>query len=802
MVSIFNRSAIISNVKSILIKIKHQKDKVIKYIIYDYRLTFWMFISRWRRFTSFTGRHFDFARKVSFVLVAILVGVLIHHFGGTAFTPDILSNYLVAVGAMTGGTIAIVFTISIFLLQNASDMYSSQYLEIYIHDWKEKFIYYAVILITITLLGGGLYVGSLTTISGQISTYIVYISLTATGIVFALIDWQYKNVRQKLNPSNAIAFLEKEGVRFLKRVNYDAQKIAGIIQAKDGAVSEGIALATAYNHILQPFISNLNRQLENLIEISMKLSDKQEIATTKRGFTAIYNILINFLEARKTSSLVLPSANVFLAVGSDSQDFLYGNFERLNKAGEKFIQEGKDGLATYIIDIYRELAFKAQEITHISQSNENPIFDLIVGNLDNYIQSGERAKNLEVVFQGVQALSRIAIVASHKGYSITLHGLIEKIMRIAIYGITQKQMIIVDHCSVAFLRIISSLYISSHIDRHSHLRKLLDNISTVSNYINSLISSGLLVNDITNRFSLSRGYDEFYTVLNTLMDRYSQLTDDREKSRYRSDLIEFFREVNMSLRSLSETVKSCDTTLTDSIGRLLFNINNLIVGMMESDEFLNIRTALKERLAWNIHLPSFFASHAVKFDGGSNPFNTLTDSVAKTGIIVAERLEDERLVKDCIDCLYSITKHTLNKTTSNYGYDEPRVLEKACYLGILALKKGWTETVADLKFKIEEFEPLYFTKHLTNLPSGLPEDFDPRNHEIRGLPNHDQLFRELARWRADYEREGRGGMLRIRDDAEAMMYEVIERDDIDRFIFEIWGITLGDDDITRTSFGM
>ena len=35
-------------------------------------------------------------------------------------------------------------------------------------------------------------------------------------------------------------------------------------------------------------------------------------------------------------------------------------------------------------------------------------------------------------------------------------------------------------------------------------------------------------------------------------------------------------------------------------------------------------------------------------------------------------------------------------------------------------------------------------------------------------------------------------MLRIRDDAEAMMYQVIEPIDIDKFIFEIWGVFLAD----------
>lgn len=774
-------------------QIKQWRQKTFQFVRYYFRLTFWLCLSRWRKIVSFFTNNLDRIRQGSFVVIALLVAYLVHHFGGTAFTQDILSNYLIASGAMTGGTIAIVFTISIFLLQNASDLYSSQYFEVYIHDWKEKFVYYVVIIITIMLLGGGLYVGSLANISEQVSSNIVFFSLFGIGLVFALIDWQYKNVRQKLNPSNAMAFLESEGTQFLKRVQYDAKKIAGIIQAKDGTLTEGLALATAYNRALQPFIANLDRQLENLVEISMKLGDKQEVGTTKRGFTAVYNLLSRFFEARKTSSLILPSGTMFLAVESDSQTFLLRNFERLNKAGEKFIKEGKDELATYILDIYRELAKKTLDITFISQRNENPILDLLVGNLNYFIENGQRAKNLEVVYQGLQVLGHISVMASHKGLSLTLHGLIEKIMNIAIYGLSQKQTIVVDLCSTTFLRIISAVFISTHIDRRMNTKDALRNIATISNHVNTFINAGLLPNDISTRFSLSKGYDEFYTVLNAIMNRYTELTEVRDKERYRSDIVDFFDELNRSLRTLSETVKSCDTVLTDSIGRLLFNVNSIIVTLVQEADFAKEKKELESHLSWSIHLPTWFAHHTEKFDGGSNPFNTLTDSVAKTGILVSERLGNKKLVKSCIDSLYSLTKNTLDKTTSGYGYDEPRVLEKACYLGILAQKKGWADIVADLKVKIVEFEALYFAKHLTNLPAGLPVDFDPRNHNIMGLPHHDQLLRELRRWRADYDRESRNGTLRIRDDAEAMMYEVVERADIDKFVLEVWGVVIDDE---------
>ncbi len=767
--------------KKLLKEIKEWKHGCLKYLVYSYRLTIWLYLNRCRRLVVFFKKHFDLIRQVTFVLVAIIIGYIVNRFSGNNFTQDILSNYLVSAGVMAGGTMAIVFTISIFLLQNASDLYSSQYLEVYIHDWKEKFVYFTVIIITIILFGGGLFIGSLSSITQEMSSFVVFWSLVFVGVVFALIDWQYKNVRQKINPSKSILFLEKEGTRFLKRLQYDAGRMAGIIQAKDDSVTNEMALATAYNRFLQPFISNIDRQLENLVEISIKLADKQEIGTTKRGFTAIYNILERFFEARKSSSIAVPSGIALLARESDSQTFLTHNFERLNKAGEKFIKEGKDEIATYIIDVYRALAIKSQDINFVGQRNENPILEHLVGYLNYFIENGQRAKNIEVVYQGSRVLSDIAVIAARKGYGPILHGLQEKIFKIAIFGLQEKQGVIVDSCTSAYLRIIGSVFDSTKIVRRHYYNDALKNIATISNYMNTFIGAGLYPGGITSSFSLSKGYDELYTLITVIMSRYSVFTED-EKNNCRGDIVEFFHEVNSSLRKLSEDLKNCDSTLIDSIGRLLFNINNLIIDLINNEEFKGERVELIKRLGWNMHLPYWFVYYSEKFDGGSNHFNELVDSVAKTGILVAEKIKDKELVKDCISCLYSITEEALKKTTSGYGYDEPRILEKACYLGILALRNKWDEVFIDVGLKIYDFEPKYYQKYLTNLPPKI----DPENHNVIGLPHKDQLFRELLRWRDNFQHELWNGNLRLREDSEAIMYSVIQPIDIDRFMFEVW----------------
>ncbi len=757
--------------------------KIVIYIKYDYKLTSWRFLNRQRKYVVVIQRCFGLIRRITFIVVALCVGWIINFYGNLQFTQEILSGYLFTLGAMTGGTIAIIFAISTFLLQGTTNLYSSQFLEIYAHDWREKIVYFVVILITILFFGAGLFVGGDTVISIEIKSLLVYLSLFFVGIVFAFIDWQYKNVLQKLNPSEAIKFLEYEGVQFMKRMQYDAEKIAELLKVKNSDVNDGVALATSYNTFLQPFIQNLNRQLENLVEISMKLSDKQEIETTKRGLGAVHNILIGFLEARKNSSVAVFSSEAFFAIESDSQKFLNNNFERLNSVAEKFIKEGKNDSAVYIIKIYNSLANKSKEIDFVGGIGiDNPILTQIEGYLRDLIEYGQRLKNIEIVFQGVIVLGNIGSIAAMKGLQLIMQSTQENIYNIAQkYGLVENQLVIVDKCTMMQLQIIKSIFLSGKIDRHQPSQMLLNKIAEATFDIAIFIKLKHIKDDFTSRVSLSKGYDDMYLVIDEIISYYYELSNVSEKRRYRKDVVLFFGSIHTSLWRLARGLKDAESTLIDSIGRLIFHINECIVSLLNDEEFEGESGELLRNLSLNIYLPSWFTHYAKEFDGGSSSIDTLTDSIAKTGIIVIEKLDDEAIAIACVKSLYSITQACLKKNKSSSGYDEPRIFEKACYLGILALKNGWHNAFAEVVSSIHDFEPRYFSKFFTNIPKGV----NPENHNIMGLPHKDQLSREIMNFRDGFYHKKNNSM-NLMDRAEDRMYSLIERLDIDRFIYEVW----------------
>lgn len=747
-------------------------------------------INFWRQITIFLKKNSDIIRRASYPITSLIVAFLVVKFSGEGFTQDVLSNYLVATGAMTGGTIAIVFTISLFLLQNAANLYSSQYLEVYTHDWKERMVYFAVILITLILLGGGLFAGGLVTSAGlpiptHITNPIVWASLFLIGIVFTLIDWQYKNVRQKISPTEAIIFLEKQGRQFIKKVNQEAGKAVGLLKVVNATISDADAFSISFNRIFDA--NYLDRQLENLVEISTKLAEKGEIQTTKRCYVAIHNILCDFFEAKKNTSVVLPVPEALLALQSDSQNFLSRTFERINKTGEKFIKDGMEENASYIVDIYDSLAKKSREI-NFRAGTENPILSQIASYLNVFIEVGQWVKNIEVVYQGARVLGNIASIAAEDGHQIISFGIQDNLFKTASFGLTEKQLIITDKCISSLVVIIRSSFINQKMVSSYHSDKSIKKLLTIILIIREFIKSKYIPNDYSAMTTQSKVFDDLYSVLVDIANHYFEITDDAEKRRYRRSIATLLKDIVLAMRQVAEDLKDCDSFVMNSIGRYIYNVNNLIIFLLKKDDFSD--SEIYKWLEWNLNLPFWFVYHSEKFDAGALPFHELLESVVKTGILAYDKMDDKELFKECVDCVCSIAEESLRKTEVKYGLDEPRIFEKACFLGVLAMKKGWMDIVLGLTLKIREFETEFFKKYLTNLPPNV----DPENHNVMGIPHKNQLYRELSNWRDEFEHQKMNSMSGL-DDSSDMMYPLIDETDIDRFIFRVWSIVPSDSDI-------
>src|SRR5437870_1212998 len=137
---------------------------------------------------------------------------------------------------MFGGVLAIVFALSSFMQQNAADLYSSQFYEVYARDWREKLIFSAIAVLTVVSFALAIFQD--TAIVPLRSPVLVYVILLVTAAVFALVDWQYKLVTKKIIPLVALVFLERQCIKSLDSAHTLAKDLASWLRISDETLTE------------------------------------------------------------------------------------------------------------------------------------------------------------------------------------------------------------------------------------------------------------------------------------------------------------------------------------------------------------------------------------------------------------------------------------------------------------------------------------------------------------------------------------------------------------------------------------
>ena len=418
----------------------------------------------------------------------------------------------------------------------------------------------------------------------------------------------------------------------------------------------------------------------------------------------------------------------------------------------------------------QNLATNAKDIKFINRDYENPIFAQITDYLNSYIRFAISQKEQEVVFRAAQVYTDLALIALEKKLSTPLFGIQQQLYQIGEFGVAGRLTFIVGECHRGWLKILSGIfrYRSFHDDQVQIMTalKYVENIVFLMRYA---VSSGNMNNDITTNLSETEPYSALVEVIRDITRAYfNELEDDRTKISYRSCMMTLFDEIYSSLRSLSKRIKNCDSILIDSIGKLISYLNFLMIELLKQDDFADRQ--IKAQLSRNIHLPMWFIHYSESFQN-SDPFRTLNESIAKTGVLSFKE-GHYNLVLDCIKATRSIAKETLKKIQNSYGFAESRVMLRVCYLGVLALKHNQQGILAEVKESIVDFKQLYAEKYFLNRPNQI----SPEEHP---------LYLECAKWCEEID----GGLnldSLMYDETTTMMREWgVDYGDVDRFMNEM-----------------
>ncbi|MGH2506283.1 MAG: hypothetical protein ACRDHZ_02515, partial [Ktedonobacteraceae bacterium] len=201
---------------------ENQKPKTLspkqKGFLYFYKSHQWLY-GRWQRFKRVLN---TFSDSTLFYVLIYCIALFVIQKGLNLFqiapSPGELQSLGFAIAGIIGASIAIIFSFSTFILQSTADLFSTQYLNKFIRDKKEKYIFWTLVILTVASF--------LIPIFLQYS--VIEILLSILFVAFLLIYSLYKELRKRINPETTLTKIKDDAINQLEYANKELKKQAHI----------------------------------------------------------------------------------------------------------------------------------------------------------------------------------------------------------------------------------------------------------------------------------------------------------------------------------------------------------------------------------------------------------------------------------------------------------------------------------------------------------------------------------------------------------------------------------------------
>jgi len=763
------------------------------FVLHTKRKSF-LWTIRIRRLSYTVPQHTKLIRRAFLVICAVVIAYFLMQFTDPV-TAQISSftDYLSTIGAMVGGVLAVVFSLTIFGQQSILDVHSTKLLHRYVYGAWEKSIFLGVSLITLFFFAASRWTANAVQPNPVAYTILIYSSCILIAIVFLLVDTLYQRVSSKSSSAEIFGFLKKESTSVLKKIEkYTCRLVdVGVAEAKVKKQDVSAALLKAQSRavIYKTYKAELDEKIKVVYEITIRLIGRKEYEPANNGLRVLHDIIQQYLllvsDSSTSQSANSSSLGVFgmLARQSDSVDFLNTNMDRIARIGEQNILNENVQNLQLVTDVFKSLVSQAETIKHVGNDAENYILPLIIGYQTQYLEFAIRQNNLEAVWQTTQALDDMAASAVRGKSQQAQLQIRESIDKIVLFGIKNDRSFVINECLNAVMVSIMASFKDPMPYMYTSIDDSLKQLAAKTELIHIATKAGVL----TDKFATTFFFDQWLIYFPVIINQYTQITDQREKDSYREKLIKTLEDLKKMLRRLSENIKDVDNPLVEVIGRTIDAMGGYLLFFLNQPDYANEENEIERVLYGYIHLPGWFVHHSPTF-GKNNRNRSLIEAVAKIGISLFENHRDERLIEACVDSLFALVKALFEKNPDSYLFDEARVMVKVCYLGILARKHGMKGLYASVRVKILEFNQLYATayqKQLNQVPTELREKIE--TGRIIGFPDKERLKQEVYSWRNEIYRDTSGGMSRMMGDSSGLMQDVVTIEDIDWFMWEVWG---------------
>lgn len=713
----------------------------------------------------FYGKWFYIKRKIkrfidSLFFYFIFLGALIFflHKISIYFNPtipeDILYSFAFATAGIIGASIAIIFSFSTFILQSTADLFSTQYLNKFIEDAKEKIFFWLLVLLTIASF--------FTPLSFQ--KYVLEILVIILFVAFYLIYTLYKELRKRINPETTLKKINADAIKRLEKINKAFKKHAHIqnrifeYEKENKDFSLDVQYKTNPNwHLI------VLENVKYLFEIGLRLLAKNEINSFNLTLKYIYDIYLKHLDLRNGNFIRMP-ASFWGTYTFDDEGFTTRILEYLQSISDRIIQEKRKENIYFLLKIYENILNYSLSIKYADKNlgayKDNPLLNLVLAYYIGFIEKLLRSKENDWIWESIKSVSNVSNIVLQKTDNYFVCSQINQIInKISISCLAENQEAFSKELvNIYFnqIKIAWNKYEHNDIfwkDLFKELKKnvlLLSVTSNLSLSVNDLFRNfhTWQVNVVSWIFELKEAKEQKENL-----DKFIELLE-----RWSDFLLDFARDVGLENKQVgSPIIQSIDNNL-----RIVYGIKNKF---KETDLEKIYRTQFNT-LSWYFQ----------KTDKADESFLFNLEQVLE---ILLREIRDNFKNKifdigHLVDLYVRLIEQHFEKATLGYGYNHPRIIEKLVHLGLLLHKYKKTDQETSIISKIDELNKKYleFNKEFFELKR--------KEKNLMG-PDEFQLCKEIYDLENDLFSYNSGNLM----DVKYILKQEITKDEWDGFIKKI-----------------
>lgn len=723
-----------------------------KSLLYYFKSQQWL-RGHWVRFKRGLA---NFSDSTLFYILIFCIALFLIQKGLDIFqitpSPEELQGFGFASAGIIGASIAIIFSFSTFILQSTADLFSTQYLNKFIQDRKERYIFWTLVILTVASF--------LVPIFVQYS--VIEILLSILFLAFLLIYSLYNELRKRINPETTLAKIKNDAIHQLEYASKELKKQAHIQNKifKYEGENKNLSLAIQYKSSQNWNVLPLEN-VKYLYEIGLRLLSKNEINSFNLMLRYIHDIYLKHLSLRNGHIIRVP-ASFWGAYTFEDEGFTAKTLEYFESISNRIIQDKRKENIYFLLNVYENiianlLVFKYAD-NNIGARGENPILSLVLGYYLGLITMLVQTKEKDWLWESIKSISKVSNIILSSGYSHFHHNQINQALdEITISCLSSnmgQEAFLKEVVNTSFnqIKIGWNKYQSNEIfwkDLFKTLKK---------NFLALALAPGI-------NLSVSELYINFQAWLAGTINSIFALEDKDKQTELRDayiDLLERWSDFLLDLaRDFGLENKHIGLPIIQSVEnnlRIIYGIQ----GKFELKLDKLYRTQFNT-LSWYFH----------KTDKVDESFLFNLEQVQELLLNeISSNLSEKIESAQIIDLYIRLVQQHFEKVSVGYGYNHPRVIEKLIDLGLILTKYNLDTTklvnlIDDLNKKY-----LVLNKEYFDLKSKTPNLMGPDEY---------QLCKEIHDLENDLFSYNSGMAMGIKQ----LLKQEITKDIWDRFIAQI-----------------